>query len=167
MPTKAARSRNQWLTSAESTTAARVTVPASAKSTRSRGQPLIRRRLRRVRSAPRAAAGRCRRPPRRARKRFGDRVVGAVAVLASADDAGLEQDLKVLRDVLLRGVQRLGQLVDRRLAITEAVEESNTHWLANHAKAARDQLSERVRNWVRQAHAGSVAQLHRCVDVIT
>jgi len=45
-----------------------------------------------------------------------DPVVDLVALFVATDDAGLGQQLQVLGDVLLRGTERFGQLVDGRLA---------------------------------------------------
>jgi len=46
----------------------------------------------------------------------------------------------VLRDVLLRGAEGVGELADGGLAVAEMVEQPDPHRLADRAEAARDQL---------------------------
>ena len=63
---------------------------------------------------------------------------------APRDDSGLRQQSEVLGDILLRGAEVGGQLVHARLAVPQAVEQPDAHRLSDHAKAAGDQLDERV-----------------------
>ena len=62
---------------------------------------------------------------------------------------------EVLGDVLLRGAERLGQLVDGRLAVAQPVEQPDPHRLADHAEAAGDQLGEVVRKRMGKGHLSS------------
>jgi hypothetical protein len=78
-----------------------------------------------------------------------DLVAGVVAVLGALDDPGLEQQAKVLRDVLLRGACRLLQLADRGLAVAQAVEQLDAHRLAHDPEALGDQVHERIGERVR------------------
>ena len=80
----------------------------------------------------------------------GDRAAHAVAVLLAADDAGLGEHADVLGDVLLRGAERLGELVDGQRPVAQRVEQADAHRLADDAEALRDQLDERLRKRVRE-----------------
>jgi len=83
------------------------------------------------------------------------------AVPAATDDAGLQQDTEVLRDVLLRRPGGLAQLAHARLAFAERVEQLDPHRLADDAEAARDQLDQRVGKGLGKVHGdSSIAQLH-------
>src|SRR5262249_21323328 len=81
-----------------------------------------------------------------------DAVVDVVSVLAPADDAGLGEHAKVLRDVLLRAPERLSQFIDARLALAQPVEQPDPHRLADHAEARGDQLDELIRQRVGKDH---------------
>ena len=83
---------------------------------------------------------------------IGDRVEGVRPLLAAADDARLVEDAEVLRDVLLRRAEALGQLGDGRLAVAQAVEDPDSHRLADDAEAPRDELDDGVGEGVGQGH---------------
>ena len=127
-PTKAVSSRNHGETSAASSALSSVTVPASANSTRSSGQPARGRRRRRahrrrplqeLRRARRSGGAGRRRPARtvRRRRRRRSRSATKCPSFVAADDAGLREHAEVLGDVLLGGAERLGQLADGRGAL--------------------------------------------------
>ena len=82
----------------------------------------------------------------------GDPEVHGGAFLPARDDPVLEQDVQVLRDVLLARAARLGELADGRLAVEEPLQEADPHRLGEHPEPARDQLDHRVREWVGECH---------------
>ena len=96
-----------------------------------------------------------------------DPVMDEGCLLAAAEDADLGQHLEVLGDVLLRGAEGLGQLVDARLAFAQPVEQLDPHRLTEHAEAARDQLDEVIGKGVGHLHArlSSLSTVFNCTLV--
>ena len=78
----------------------------------------------------------------------GDGAADAVAVLLPGDDAGLGEHADVLGDVLLRGAERLGELVDGQGPVAQRVEQADAHGLADDPEALGDELDERLRKRV-------------------
>ncbi|GAC1434362.1 MAG: hypothetical protein NVSMB51_01340 [Solirubrobacteraceae bacterium] len=66
------------------------------------------------------------------------------------------QDTKVLGNVLLRGVQPLGELADRRRPVTHPVEQLDPHRLANNTKAVRNELDKWAGEWVFDLHTSQL-----------
>src|SRR5207247_1802515 len=92
-----------------------------------------------------------------------DAVVDVIALLAPAEDANIGQHGEVLGDVLLRGRQRLRQLADRRFAVTEPVEQPDTHRLADHTEAAGDQLHQVIGEGMRKDHLDTPWRINELV----
>ena len=83
-------------------------------------------------------------------------VVDVVAVLAAGEHAGVDEHGEVLGDVLLAGVELLGERVDAQLAVAEQVEHADAQRLAERAEAAGDQLGEVFGKRVWKRHAAII-----------
>ena len=77
-----------------------------------------------------------------------------VALLGAGDHPGGVEDAEVLGDVLLRGAERLLQLADGRVALAQAIEQLDSHRLAEDAEALGDELDQRLGKRVRLPGAG-------------
>jgi hypothetical protein len=74
------------------------------------------------------------------------------AVPAAVDDTLGVEHPEMLRDVLLGGAERVGEVVDGRLAVTKTVEEADPHRLAENPEALGDPVDERRWKWVDERH---------------
>lgn len=79
-----------------------------------------------------------------------DRVARPVPLLPLPDDASPQEEAEMLGDVLLRGPELACQLLDRCLAGTQVVKQSDPHRLPEEPKALGDQLRELGRDRMRQ-----------------
>jgi hypothetical protein len=81
-----------------------------------------------------------------------DAVMDVVAGFPPTDDSGIGQDGEMLRDVLLRGIERLREVGHGRFALAKAIEQPNTHRLADDAEPPCDQLDQIAGQGVRKGH---------------
>src|SRR5581483_1371383 len=82
----------------------------------------------------------------------GDPVEDPVSVPAAADDACVREHAEVLGNVLLGGLERLGQLPHRQLLLAKTIEDADSHRLTDRTKAAGDQVDERIWKGVGKRH---------------
>ena len=82
----------------------------------------------------------------------GDRVADEDALPSAPDKAGLMEEPEVFRDVLVRCVEHVGQLLDRRLAVLQKIQELDPRWVGDDAKSVSEDLDERIGERVRVRH---------------
>jgi hypothetical protein len=81
-----------------------------------------------------------------------DPVEDPVAIPAAADDACVREHTKVLGNVLLGGLERLGELAHRQLLFAETIKDADPHRLTDRTKATGDQVDERIWKRVGKRH---------------
>ena len=69
-----------------------------------------------------------------------NRVIYTISLAASGEETGITECLQVFRYVWLGRAENFRHVADAALALFEHLENAQSYWLAEHAKAASDKL---------------------------
>ena len=82
----------------------------------------------------------------------GELVADACSFLVAGDDPRALEDAEVLRDVLLRRLERVDQFLHRCRLRRKTCDEFDAQRLTEHAQALRDEFGPAVGEWAVEAH---------------